>query len=186
MWWTYDKLAQGPKKPACSQSFVLPDRKYKACQRDRICRASRDGLEVSVAASSHVCGSATVLMLWCASCLAASSCQATICSARPTYCNCCRRLHRWLGGNYSGAFVNEFKIFVAELRDFFNAAGLTQLLENVRGGMGPEDQQVGLGGGAGGVCVTRCGWVGWDPARWEHPAHIRCSQHGRLHHCCLC
>lgn len=51
-------------------------------------------------------------------------------------------LARIYGGNYSGAFVNEFKIFVAELRDFFNAAGLTQLLENVRGGMGPEDQQV--------------------------------------------
>jgi hypothetical protein len=39
--------------------------------------------------------------------------------------------------------VEEFKIFVAELRDFFNAVGLTQLLENVRNGMGPEDQQVG-------------------------------------------
>ncbi len=48
------------------------------------------------------------------------------------------------GGNYSGAFMNEFKIFVAELRDFFNAAGLTQLLENVKGAMGPEDQQVTL------------------------------------------
>jgi hypothetical protein len=38
--------------------------------------------------------------------------------------------------------VEEFKIFVAELRDFFNAVGLTQLLENVKNGMGPEDQQV--------------------------------------------
>lgn len=46
------------------------------------------------------------------------------------------------GGNYSGAFVNEFKIFIEELRDFFNAAGLTKLLENVKGGMGAEDQQV--------------------------------------------
>lgn len=54
--------------------------------------------------------------------------------------------HPKTGGNYSGAFLNEFKIFVAELRDFFNAAGLTQLLENVKGGMSVEDQQ---------VCVTR-------------------------------
>jgi hypothetical protein len=45
-------------------------------------------------------------------------------------------------GQYSGAFVSEFKIFVAELRDFFNAAGLTQLLEAVKGAMSSEDQQV--------------------------------------------
>lgn len=38
--------------------------------------------------------------------------------------------------------MNEFKIFIEELRDFFNAAGLTKLLENVKGGMGAEDQQV--------------------------------------------
>jgi phosphoglucan,water dikinase len=47
-------------------------------------------------------------------------------------------------GQYSGAFVSEFKIFVAELRDFFNAAGLTQLLEAVKGAMSSEDQQVGF------------------------------------------
>lgn len=53
------------------------------------------------------------------------------------------------GGNYSGAFVNEFKIFVAELRDFFNAVGLTQLLDGVKNGMSAEDQQ---------VCITAA-WV---------------------------
>lgn len=46
-------------------------------------------------------------------------------------------------GEYNDAFAAEFKVFVAELRDFFNAAGLTSLLEAVRGAMGPEDQQVG-------------------------------------------
>lgn len=51
-------------------------------------------------------------------------------------------LGRILGGNYSHGFVNEFKIFIDELRDFFNAAGLTQLLENVKGPMSAEDQQV--------------------------------------------
>lgn len=55
-------------------------------------------------------------------------------------CVCCA------GGHYPGAFVNEFKIFVAELRDFFNAAGLTQLLDNVKGAMGPENQQVRVPG----------------------------------------
>lgn len=35
-------------------------------------------------------------------------------------------------GKYSEAFVNEFKIFYAELRDFFNAATLTTLLDEVR------------------------------------------------------
>jgi hypothetical protein len=45
-------------------------------------------------------------------------------------------------GQYSGAFVSEFKIFVAELREFFNAAGLTDLLQAVKGAMGSEDQQV--------------------------------------------
>jgi hypothetical protein len=53
------------------------------------------------------------------------------------------------GGNYSHGFVNEFKIFIDELRDFFNAAGLTQLLENVKGPMSAEDQQVSWGEGAG-------------------------------------
>jgi hypothetical protein len=45
-------------------------------------------------------------------------------------------------GNYSGGFVSEFKIFVAELREFFNAAGLTDLLCAVKGAMSNEDQQV--------------------------------------------
>jgi hypothetical protein len=54
---------------------------------------------------------------------------------------CCTH-HHAAGGNYSGAFVNEFKIFVAELRDFFNAVGLTQLLDGVKNGMSAEDQQV--------------------------------------------
>lgn len=59
---------------------------------------------------------------------------------KPCCCHCCHYL--LLGGTYSGAFVNEFKIFIEELRDFFNAAGLTKLLDNVKGGMGAEDQQV--------------------------------------------
>jgi hypothetical protein len=37
-----------------------------------------------------------------------------------------------VAGKYSEAFVNEFKIFYAELRDFFNAATLTTLLDEVR------------------------------------------------------
>jgi hypothetical protein len=46
------------------------------------------------------------------------------------------------GGQYSGGFVSEFNIFVAELREFFNAAGLTDLLHGVKGAMSNEDQQV--------------------------------------------
>ncbi|KAF6253313.1 pyruvate phosphate dikinase [Scenedesmus sp. NREL 46B-D3] len=51
-------------------------------------------------------------------------------------------LGRITSGQYSGGFVSEFKIFVAELRDFFNAAGLTDLLHAVKGAMNSEDQQV--------------------------------------------
>lgn len=58
-------------------------------------------------------------------------------------------------GQYSGAFVNEFKIFVAELRDFFNAASLTQLLDGVKGAMGQEDQQV-CGGRRVVLAVSAC------------------------------
>jgi hypothetical protein len=69
---------------------------------------------------------------------------AAIAAAVAAAAYCCRVLLPCAaaGGNYSGAFVNEFKIFITELRDFFNAAGLTQLLENVKGGMSAEDQQV--------------------------------------------
>lgn len=39
--------------------------------------------------------------------------------------------------------MKEFKVFIAELRDFFNAAGLTSLLEEVKRSIGDEDKQVG-------------------------------------------
>jgi hypothetical protein len=50
-------------------------------------------------------------------------------------------------GEYSGAFVEEFKIFAAELRDFFNAGSLTTTLEGLRGVLtaDPVDAQVGAG-----------------------------------------
>jgi phosphoglucan, water dikinase len=35
------------------------------------------------------------------------------------------------GADFSGAFVNEFKMFMHELRDFFNAGSLNQILEAV-------------------------------------------------------
>jgi hypothetical protein len=58
--------------------------------------------------------------------------------------------------DYSQAFVHEFKVFVAELREFFNAAGLADLLLKVRDTLGPEDQQVRA---RVGVWVCGCGWV---------------------------
>jgi len=47
-------------------------------------------------------------------------------------------------GQYSGAFVEEFKTFAAELRDFFNAGGLTTMLDALRGVLttDPVDAQV--------------------------------------------
>lgn len=45
-------------------------------------------------------------------------------------------------GQYPDAFVNEFKVFIAELRDFFNAAGLTSLLDEVKKSLGDENKQV--------------------------------------------
>lgn len=38
--------------------------------------------------------------------------------------------------------MNEFKIFITELRDFFNAAGLTSLLDEVNKSVGDENKQV--------------------------------------------
>ncbi|KAI8466100.1 MAG: pyruvate phosphate dikinase [Monoraphidium minutum] len=47
-------------------------------------------------------------------------------------------------GQYSGAFVEEFRVFTAELRDFFNAGGLTTTLEGLRDVItaDPADAQV--------------------------------------------
>lgn len=45
-------------------------------------------------------------------------------------------------GQYPDAFVNEFKVFIVELRDFFNAAGLTSLLDEVKKSLGDENKQV--------------------------------------------
>jgi hypothetical protein len=53
-------------------------------------------------------------------------------------------------GEYSGAFVEQFKIFAAELRDFFNAGGLTTTLEGLRGVLAAEPVDGQVGGGAGG------------------------------------
>lgn len=36
------------------------------------------------------------------------------------------------GTDYSGAFVHEFRVFTDELRDFFNAGSLVQILNGVR------------------------------------------------------
>lgn len=45
-------------------------------------------------------------------------------------------------GEYSGAFVEQFKIFAAELRDFFNAGGLTTTLEGLRDVLAAEPVDV--------------------------------------------
>eukprot|EP00878_Enallax_costatus_P003846 GHUV01004062.1.p1 GENE.GHUV01004062.1~~GHUV01004062.1.p1 ORF type:complete len:1053 (+),score=249.89 GHUV01004062.1:1558-4716(+) len=45
-------------------------------------------------------------------------------------------------GQYPDAFVNEFKVFIAELRDFFNAAGFTSLLSEVQKSVGDENKQI--------------------------------------------
>lgn len=56
-------------------------------------------------------------------------------------------------GQYSAAFVEEFKTFAAELRDFFNAGSLTTTLEGLRDVLStdPVDAQVrrhsGMGSG---------------------------------------
>lgn len=48
-------------------------------------------------------------------------------------------------GEYSEAFVKEFKVFTAELRDFFNAASLSDMLAAVQSSMDEGSSKVGRG-----------------------------------------
>lgn len=65
-------------------------------------------------------------------------------------------------GEYPAAFVDEFRTFAAELRDFFNAAPLTSTLEGLRDALAsdPADTQVrhesvvGAHAGAGGQAAA--------------------------------
>jgi len=44
------------------------------------------------------------------------------------------------GTDYSGAFVHEFRVFTDELRDFFNAGSLVQILDGARPAMDDSGQ----------------------------------------------
>lgn len=46
------------------------------------------------------------------------------------------------GAEYSGEFVSEFKIFTQELRDFFNAGSLGDLLDALRPSLDDSGNQV--------------------------------------------
>lgn len=47
------------------------------------------------------------------------------------------------GAEYSGDFVAEFRTFTGELRDFFNAGSLADLLRALRGSMDEPGANVG-------------------------------------------
>lgn len=49
-------------------------------------------------------------------------------------------------GQYNDAFIAEFKVFAAELRDFFNAGSLTSVLQGIRPALAdePQNEQVGV------------------------------------------
>lgn len=46
------------------------------------------------------------------------------------------------GADYSGAFVQEFKVFTAELRDFFNASSFADMLAALRESLDESANQV--------------------------------------------
>lgn len=48
------------------------------------------------------------------------------------------------GAEYSGDFVEQFRLFTAELRDFFNAGSLTDLLEALRPSLDDSGCQASL------------------------------------------
>lgn len=48
------------------------------------------------------------------------------------------------GTDYSGAFVQEFKVFTAELRDFFNAGSFADMLAALRESLDESANQVCL------------------------------------------
>ena len=48
------------------------------------------------------------------------------------------------GADYSGAFVEEFKVFTAELRDFFNAGSFADMLGALRESLDDSATQVHL------------------------------------------
>jgi phosphoglucan,water dikinase len=45
-------------------------------------------------------------------------------------------------GSYNQDFVNEFRVFTAELRDFFNAGSFADMLEGLKGSLDDQEQQV--------------------------------------------
>jgi len=45
-------------------------------------------------------------------------------------------------GSYNQDFVNEFRVFTAELRDFFNAGSFADMLEGLKGALDDQEHQV--------------------------------------------
>lgn len=68
------------------------------------------------------------------------------------------------GADYSGDFVREFRTFTGELRDFFNAGSLADLLRALRGSMDEPGVHVG---------DPLCGWC---TLRNAHTAHWTLSE----------
>jgi hypothetical protein len=56
-------------------------------------------------------------------------------------------------GEYPGDFINEFRIFTAELRDFFNAGSFQDMLEGLRPAMDDVGSQVSDSSQRVGRCV---------------------------------
>ena len=60
------------------------------------------------------------------------------------------------GTDYSGAFVEEFKVFTAELRDFFNAGSFADMLGALRESLDDSATQVHLPCYTQASAVLRC------------------------------
>lgn len=60
------------------------------------------------------------------------------------------------GADYSGAFVEEFKVFTAELRDFFNAGSFADMLGALRESLDDSATQVHIALLLAVLCAVLC------------------------------
>ncbi len=95
-------------------------------------------------------------------------------------------------GQYSEAFVGEFKTFAAELRDFFNAGSLTQVLEGVAAALEADPADAALLQVRGCILLTSslslldgCWAVGEVLGeRCAAPLHMACAKCRHALHAC--
>lgn len=71
-------------------------------------------------------------------------------------------------GSYNQDFVDEFRVFTAELRDFFNAGSFADMLEGLKGALDDQEHEV--------LCsMTLLALVSGNLTSWTSSLVLKCS-----------